>query len=108
MNLSAGYPSWCSPLVEPKLEKIDVPHLKRDIRKFYEAGVFSDDDNEWWVLFFDSFMLKYGQVPDQAPPWPVDGFATALAPPTPPAVQLSSRIEDLRNAEVTAPPQVLL
>ena len=53
-------------------------------------------------------MLKYGQVPDQAPPWPVDGFATALAPPTPPAVQLSSRIEDLRNAEVTAPPQVLL
>lgn len=51
-------------LVEPKMDKVDIPHLKKDIAKFNEAGVFRDEDNKWWELFLDSFMVKYGQVPD--------------------------------------------
>ena len=52
-------------------------------------------------------MVKYGQVPDQTPPWPLDGFPTAIEPPSPPAFQLSARIEDLHNVEVTVLPQVI-
>ena len=79
-------PPGTPPLVARNLEKVDIPHLKTDIRKFNEAGVFSEEDIEWWMSFFDSFMLTYGQVSDQAPPWPDDGFTTALAPLSLPVV----------------------
>ena len=66
-EMPAGHPN----LVRPSLDKVDLPHLCSDIKKYKEAGVLSDADIEWRDQFLASFE-EYGSVPEPTPAWPVD------------------------------------
>ena len=101
-----GVPPGSPSLLAPKLDKLDFPHLQRDIKKFDDAGVFSIEDKSWWDTFLDSFMEKYGQIPTEIPPWPVDSFRTSGERPSLPLPQVSTKLQDLHNAEQSTPPEV--
>lgn len=53
-------------------------------------------------------MEQFGQVPYELPPWPVDSFKTSgeISPPLLP--QLPAKIQDLRDAEQSTPPEVCI
>ena len=74
-EMPAGHPN----LVNPSLDKVDLPHLCSDIKKYKVAGVLSDADTEWWNQFLASFVQKYGSVPEHAPAWPVDEISAIVA-----------------------------
>ena len=73
-EMPAGHPN----LVRPSLDKVDLPHLCSDIKKYKEGGVLSDADIEWWDQFLASFEEKYGSVPEPTPAWPVDEISTFI------------------------------
>lgn len=50
-------------------------------------------------------MQKYGQTPDETPPWPVDGFARDMELPPPQPIRLSSKLQKLHDAKKKTPPQ---
>ena len=81
-------------LVKPSLDKVDLPHLCSDIKKYKEAGVFSSGDIEWWDQFLASFEQKYASIPEPAPAWPVDEIST-FTEDCPPASEPAPVIPDV-------------
>ena len=49
------------------MNKIDVPHLKGDIVKYYEAGVLTSMTYLWWQGFLNTFKLAYCSLPEENP-----------------------------------------
>ena len=104
-------PSGAPNCVTPKLDKVDLPHLENDVQKYNKAGVFEDEDYRWWLQFLESFMATYGQLPAEAPTWPLDVLpkVSNLSIPTPqPPARATDLVEQLRSIEKETPPQVLL
>ena len=58
-------------MVEPCLNKVDLPRLKQDLPKYFSAGVFHDDARLWWEAFISSFESTYGATPTENI-WSVD------------------------------------
>ena len=59
------------------LEKVDLPHLCRDIKKYSDAGVLNAESDEWWDEFLKTFIDVYGTVNADLPPWPLDALRSA-------------------------------
>ena len=76
--MPTGYPE----LVEPKLEKLDLPHLRNDMRKYRGAGVLGES-YDWWQTFLATIEDDYGSLPVTLPEWIMDRISTYLKDPPP-------------------------
>ena len=77
--------------------------------KYNQAGIFEEEENQWWLQFLESFGINYGQTPDELPTWPLDTLpkVSSLTPGLPqPATRVSDKIEQLHSAERDNLPQV--
>ena len=64
-------------MVQPALDKIDLPHLCKDIKKYNDAGVLNAERHTWWDEFLKTFKDAYGTVNADLPPWPLDALRSA-------------------------------
>lgn len=62
-HLPGGSPS----LVSPKMEKIDLPHIVSDSKKFQTSGVLCNEAGQWWNEFLES-SLKTSTVRSRSQP----------------------------------------
>ena len=46
-------------IVDPSLQKIDLPHLTRDIERYHNVGVLPASEYLWWKEFLDSFEQNF-------------------------------------------------
>lgn len=94
--MPTGYPG----LVEPSLDKVDLPHLHADIKKYNEAGVFTGTDFEWWQQFLSSFEDEYVSLPEPPPDCPLDEIFTLMQDPPPPSeANIPESILNLHSAQ---------
>ena len=61
-------------LIEPSLAKQDIPQIKKDVSKYEDTGVFTEDDKANWDDFLASFPSVYGSIPVEEPNWILDSF----------------------------------
>lgn len=66
-------------LIEPSLAKQDIPQMKKDILKYEDTGVFTEDDKANWDTFLASFPSVYGSIPVEEPNWILDTFQSVTA-----------------------------
>ena len=65
-------PEGIPALVQPTLDKQDIPQMKKDLPKYDAAGVYSPEAIQRWEKLLDDFPWKYGSLPECIPPWVVD------------------------------------
>ena len=67
-------------MVQPVVNKIDLPHLCKDIKKYSDAGVLNAESHKWWDDFLNTFKDVYGTVNADLPPWLFDALQSAAKP----------------------------
>ena len=48
--------------------------MKKDIPKYYAAGIFPSDTMDKWENFLSTFCSQYGELPMEMPKWFLDDF----------------------------------
>lgn len=91
-------------MVQPALNKIDLPHLCKDIKKYSDAGVLNAESHKWWDDFLKTFKDVYGTVNADLPPWPLDALQSAAKPSsTTKEVSVPTVILNLHQSEKEIP-----
>jgi len=53
--------------------------MKKDVSKYYAAGIFPSETMDKWENFLSSFCSHYGELPVDQPKWFLDDFPTLSA-----------------------------
>lgn len=94
--------------MQPVLDKIDLPHLCRDIQKCNDAGVLNAESYRWWEEFLKTFEDVYGTVTTDTPPWPLDALRLAAKPSSViREVSVPTVIQNLHQSEKESPREVI-
>ena len=94
--------------MQPVLEKIDLPHLCRDIKKYSDAGILNAESHEWWDEFLKTFKDVFGTVNADLPPWPLDALQSAAKPSSATKeVSVPTVILNLHQSEKEIPREVM-
>ncbi len=56
------------------MEKQDVARLRKDVPKYYAAGVLTSEENHQWESRLDVIESKYGSLPEVEPEWVIDSL----------------------------------
>ena len=70
-------PEGAPTLVQPTLQKQDIPQMKKDLHKYDAAGVYTAEATQRWERLLAEFPTKYGELPEIEPPWIVDEIQPA-------------------------------
>lgn len=53
--------------------------MKKDISKYEDTGVFTEEDKANWDDFLASFNSVYGSIPTEEPNWILESFQSVTA-----------------------------
>lgn len=61
-------------LIEPSLAKQDIGQMQKDIRKYKESDMFTEQDRTNWDTFLSEFSSIYGSILTEQPNWVLESF----------------------------------
>ena len=81
------------------MNKIDLPLLSSDIKKYRKAEVFNDKTYKEWDQFLNGFKNTYAKLPLNPPQWPIDSLPASESPRDA-RVEISDNITSVHQSEI--------